>query len=90
MAGKRKQKALLDEEKRDHTVVAKLIPLYGVEFHDQQMRAFTTFGRTPEEAAQNARNVIQTRLPKHRWNTTIELVNPETFEKAGVNLDPVS
>ena len=46
---KRTKKVIAEEEKRDHTVVAKFIPLYGIEFHDMQMRAFTAFGRTPEE-----------------------------------------
>lgn len=86
MAGKRKQKAVAEEERRDHVVVAKLIPLYGIEFHDERMKACTAFGRTPEQAAANARNAIQNLLPRGRWNTTIELVNPETFEKAGVTL----
>lgn len=84
---KRKQKAVAEEEKREHTVVAKLIPLYGIEFHDKQMRAFTAFGRTPEEAAQAARNTIQRHLPSNRWNIDIELANPELFKKAGVSLD---
>lgn len=85
---KRKKTVVAEEEKRDHTVVAKLIPLYGIEFHDNQMRAMTAFGRTPAEAAQNARNAIQRHLPSNRWSTTIELVNPELFEKAGVDLEP--
>lgn len=86
MSGKRKQKAVAEEERRDHTVVAKMIPLYGIEFHDSQLRAFTAFGRTPAEAAQNARNVIQQHLPRGRWNIDIELVNPELFEKTGVSI----
>jgi hypothetical protein len=45
------------------------------------------FGRTPEEAAQNARNTIHKHLPQGRWNVDIELVNPDTFAKAGVNLE---
>jgi len=85
---KRTKKAVEPEEKRSHTVVAKLIPLYGIEFHDNQMRAFLAFGRTPELAAQNARNAIQRHLPRNRWDIDIELVNPELFEKAGVNLEP--
>ena len=87
---KRTKKVIAEEEKRDHTVVAKFIPLYGIEFHDMQMRAFTAFGRTPEEAGQAARNAIQRHLPSTRWNTTIELVNPDIFEKTGVSLEPDS
>lgn len=83
----RTKKAVAEEERRQHTVVAKLIPLYGIEFHDTQLRAFTAFGRTPEEAAQNARNAIQRHLPRSRWDIDIEPINPETFEKAGVILD---
>ena len=82
------RKKVAPEEKRDHTVVAKLIPLYGIEFHDMQLRAFTVFGRTPEEAALRARATIQKHLPNDRWNTTIDLVNPDLFERAGVTLDP--
>ena len=84
---KRKQKAVEPEERRQYTVQPKLIHLFGVEFHDERMRAFLAFGRTPEEAAQNARNAIQRHLPRSRWDIDIEPVNPETFEKAGVNLD---
>ena len=80
-------KPVKDEDIREHTVVAKLIHLYGVEFSDNQLHGFLAFGRTPEEAAQNARNTIQRHLPRRRFRTDIELVNPETFEKAGVNLD---
>lgn len=75
-------------EKRQHTVKAKFIPLFGVEFHDYKLRAFTCFGRTPEEAARNARNTIQHHLPRKEWDISIEYLNPETFEKAGVTLEP--
>lgn len=84
----RKKKAVVEEERRSHTVRAKLIPLYGIEFHDTQLRAMTAFGRSPEEAAQAARNAIQRHLPQNRWDIDIELVNPDLFEKAGVNLEP--
>lgn len=84
---KRNKNAVNKEEKRTHTVVAKLIPLYGIEFHDNQLRAFTAFGRTPEQAAQAASNAIQRHLPQDRWDIDIELVNPDLFEKAGVNLE---
>jgi len=86
VAGKRKQKALADEEKRDHTVVCRLIHLYGVQFEDDRMGHLLAFGKTPEEAAQNARNAIQRHLPSNRWNTYVELANPETFVKAGVEI----
>jgi hypothetical protein len=82
----RKKKAVAEEEKRDHTVVARLIPLYGVQFEDDRMRHILAFGRTPEEAAKNARNAIQRHLPSNRWNTYVELANPETFVKAGVEI----
>jgi len=84
----RRKKVVAEEARRQHTVTARLIPLYGIEFSDLQMRAFTAFGRTPEEAAQAARNAIQRHLPNTRWDIDIELVNPETFAKAGVNLEP--
>lgn len=84
----RAKKAAQPEERRQHTVVAKLIHLYGVEFHDNRMQAFLAFGRTPEEAAQNARNAIQKHLPRNRWDIDIELANPATFEKAGVSIEP--
>lgn len=84
---KRNQKSVEPAAKRQHTVRPKLIHLFGVEFHDIQMRSFTAFGRTPEEAARAARNAIQRHLPRSRWDIDIEPVNPETFEKAGVILD---
>lgn len=83
-----RKKKVVEEDRREHTVVAKLIHLYGVEFHDNQLRAFLAFGRTPEEAVQSAKNTIQRHLPSTRWDIDIELVNPETFAKVGVSIEP--
>lgn len=83
MAGRRK-KAAPAAERPPITVQAKLIPLFGIAFENRELRAITAIGRTPADVQRSARGAIANHL--RGFDVTVEYVNPESFEKAGITL----
>lgn len=61
----------------------RLIPFYGVEFDHPALSGITGVGRTPQDAYASARGAVANRFGS---NVEVVLLNPETFERAGVRL----
>lgn len=82
-------KRVKEEERVQSTVHAKLILMYGIEFPDtHELSGTTATGKTAEDVRKSALGAIARHLPSTKYDVSIELVNPENFERAGVNLDP--
>lgn len=83
----RKKKAAPAAERRAVTVQARLIPMFGITFPDShELRAITAVGKTPADVEKSARGAIANHL--RDCDVTIQYINPETFERAGVSLEP--